>query len=457
VPIHIRGEGRAARVVVGPKASPQRADQRGQVALFSPCGSMVFAAIGGTLSVIAPPRTTTGDSGSGRYDNDAAADICIYEIHRLPSLPGNKEHHIISMSIDNQGEKLLIVSNDKKIRVYGIPHASSLHSYPTFTAEEAEASLPSSTNYAGGKTVGRLRREGSVLRRAVSTISRNNGRDINSRSRSRNGKDREQHQQQQQQQQQQHFLYLFRVFKSEIEQTPWSCAAFSSDGGHHIVAALQANPSSTTAATSGQVQQEGEHIIYCWNVATGHHEATLEGGLSGELSQLLWHPAKYPMQLVAFSGSSGGSGGGLAVWAHNFTQNWSSFAPDFTEVKENDEYIEEEDEFDNKVIGKDGSEVDLNEEYLGGEGGSRKKTRRREEEEENEKERGVNDDDDDDVDSEVDIMGMLDSRGMIKEVYGVDSEDVAVWYLPPGIPGPAVEEGNGEGMPGGCGEVIGLE
>jgi len=446
VAIHIVGEGRAARVVVGPKAAPQKADQRGQVALFSPCGSMVFAAIGGTLSVIAPPRTTTSDSG-----NDNAAAAVIYEIYRLPSLPGNKKHHIISMSIDNQGEKLLIVSNDKKIRVCSIPPASSLHSYPIFTAEEAEASLPSSTNNAGEKTVGRLRREGSMLRRAVSTTNRNNGGN-NGRSSSMNGTDREQQQQQQQ------FLHLFRVFKSEIEQTPWSCAAFSPDGGHHIVAALQANPPITTAATSGQVQQEGEHIIYCWNVATGHHEATLEGGLSGELSQLLWHPAKYPMQLVAISGSSGVSGGGLTVWAHNFTQNWSYFAPDFTEVEENDEYIEEEDEFDNKVIGKDGSEVDLNQEYLGGEGGSRRKRRRREEEEEEEKERGRNGDDDDDDDSEVDILGVLDSRGMIKEVYGVDTEDVAVWYLPPSISGPAEDGiGDGEGMPGGCGEVIELE
>lgn len=416
--IHIAGEGRAARVVVGPKAAPQRADQRGQIAVFSPCGNKVFAAIGGTLSVIAPP-SRAGSIGNG-INSDAAA--VIYEIHRLPPLPGKKKHHITSMSIDNQGEKLLIVSNDKKVRVFGIPPASSLHSLPVFTAEEAEASLPSSTNNAGEKTVGKLKRAGSVLRRAVS------------RSSSRNGKDSEQQQQQ--------FLNLCRIFKSEIEQGPWSCAVFSPDGGQHIVAALQADPSTATAG--GQVQEgEGEHIIYCWNVATGHHEVTLEGGLSGNISQLLWHPAKYPMQLVAISSSGGGGGGGgLTVWAHNFTQNWSYFAPDFTEVEENDEYIEDEDEFDNKVIGRDGSEVDLNQQYVVGETGRGWKRRRRREENGN----------GNDNDSDVDIMGVLNGSEMIQEVYGVDKEDVAVWYLPPSIPGPAVEEGSGEGMP--CGEEV---
>ena len=45
------------------------------------------------------------------------------------------------------------------------------------------------------------------------------------------------------------------------------------------------------------------------------------------------------MVLVAMSGE-------IYIWAKDYTENWSAFAPDFKELEENEEYVEREDEFD---------------------------------------------------------------------------------------------------------------
>jgi len=57
------------------------------------------------------------------------------------------------------------------------------------------------------------------------------------------------------------------------------------------------------------------------------------------LIDLSWHPIRPVVVSVAMSGA-------IYIWAKDYTENWSAFAPDFKELEENEEYVEREDEFD---------------------------------------------------------------------------------------------------------------
>jgi len=53
-----------------------------------------------------------------------------------------------------------------------------------------------------------------------------------------------------------------------------------------------------------------------------------------------WHPTR------PFVAATGVESGRIYIWSIHTPQRWSALAPDFLEVEENVEYIEQEDEFD---------------------------------------------------------------------------------------------------------------
>jgi hypothetical protein len=58
------------------------------------------------------------------------------------------------------------------------------------------------------------------------------------------------------------------------------------------------------------------------------------------LTWIQWHPTR------PYVAATGVESGKIYIWGINTPQRWSALAPDFLEVEENVEYIEQEDEFD---------------------------------------------------------------------------------------------------------------
>lgn len=81
------------------------------------------------------------------------------------------------------------------------------------------------------------------------------------------------------------------------------------------------------------------HDIYVWERTKASLVKILEGPKE-ELGVIEWHPQK---PIVAGVGLETGR---VFIWGTSTHQRWSALAPDFTELEENEEYIEKEDEFD---------------------------------------------------------------------------------------------------------------
>eukprot|EP01116_Phalansterium_solitarium_P006587 TRINITY_DN18917_c0_g1_i1.p1 TRINITY_DN18917_c0_g1~~TRINITY_DN18917_c0_g1_i1.p1 ORF type:complete len:431 (+),score=109.31 TRINITY_DN18917_c0_g1_i1:47-1339(+) len=111
-------------------------------------------------------------------------------------------------------------------------------------------------------------------------------------------------------------------FFDPVNKMSWKKCCFSSDNEYVI---------------GGSAQKS--HHIYVWAKDGGQLQKVLEGPKDA-INDLMWHPMRpIIVSLAARDGS-------VFIWASNYAENWSAFAPDFTELEENVEYIEREDEFD---------------------------------------------------------------------------------------------------------------
>eukprot|EP01097_Dermamoeba_algensis_P002717 TRINITY_DN2070_c0_g5_i1.p1 TRINITY_DN2070_c0_g5~~TRINITY_DN2070_c0_g5_i1.p1 ORF type:complete len:427 (-),score=64.60 TRINITY_DN2070_c0_g5_i1:13-1242(-) len=117
-------------------------------------------------------------------------------------------------------------------------------------------------------------------------------------------------------------LQLCREYHDVVNKVQWRKCCFSSDNEYVV----------------GASSQSAEHKIYLWNREYGGLIKILEGPKEG-IMDLMWHP----IRSVLITCSSAGC---IYIWATNYTENWSAFAPYFKELEENEEYVEREDEFD---------------------------------------------------------------------------------------------------------------
>lgn len=111
-------------------------------------------------------------------------------------------------------------------------------------------------------------------------------------------------------------------FQDVINRFQWNACAFSSSGEYIMASTYQS-----------------AHVIYIWDRNTGSLVKILEGPKE-EFIDIDWHPV-FP--LIAAAGLETGT---IYIWSVIRTEEWSAFAPDFTELEENVLYEEREDEFD---------------------------------------------------------------------------------------------------------------
>ena len=115
-------------------------------------------------------------------------------------------------------------------------------------------------------------------------------------------------------------------FVESVEKIRWIDIGFSNEFDY-IISGSSAN---------------NAHNIYIWEKGKGTLIKKLEGPKEG-LSDVKWHPKR---PLIASLSSLGN----IFLWSVNYVQNFSAFAPSFTETDDNIEYIEREDEFDQKDV-----------------------------------------------------------------------------------------------------------
>lgn len=104
--------------------------------------------------------------------------------------------------------------------------------------------------------------------------------------------------------------------------------------------------------------QASSQKICLWNIEDGTH---LGGFIGIRSSNAAVHQfAVHPSRAIVFAYAKSGL---VHVWGKHYEEGWAAFAPNFKEIKENEEYVEKETEFDqNEYLGffemRKGAELD---------------------------------------------------------------------------------------------------
>lgn len=114
----------------------------------------------------------------------------------------------------------------------------------------------------------------------------------------------------------------FELFDA-VNKIQWKKCCFSGDGDHIVAGSAQKH----------------EHKIYIWSRHFKNNLIRMLEGPKEGILDLVWHP----LRSIAISCSTSGA---VYIWNARYQESWSAFAPGFTELEENEEYIEREDEFD---------------------------------------------------------------------------------------------------------------
>lgn len=111
------------------------------------------------------------------------------------------------------------------------------------------------------------------------------------------------------------------TYQDVVNRAAWNNVGLSNDMGEYVLGSTYMN-----------------HQIHIWERVKGSLMKILE--TIEEVSTVEWHPHKACVATIGLDE------GRIYVYSYQTPQKWSALAPDFVEVEENIDYVEQEDEFD---------------------------------------------------------------------------------------------------------------